>query len=170
MSFGYIVGATTMSMVKRKSLIYSQLDDDTGVVFWTVILGKCCSFFLFKYIVSETTVSMVREKSSVYSELDEDTSVFWAVIIRKCCSFFSFGYIAGCYACPVKYILCNILWIQVFPPLTMSVLYYKYEVEKFSTTCVTSKLVFAVFENKIYFDFPPLAISVCIINCYGENF
>jgi len=122
MSFGYIVGATTVSMVKRKSLIYSQLNEDTGVVFWTVILRKCCGFFSFRYIVGETTVSMVRKKSLVYSQLDEDIGVFWAVILRKCCSFFSFGYIAGCYARPVKYILCNILWIQIFPPLTMSVL------------------------------------------------
>jgi hypothetical protein len=67
-------------------------------------------------------MSMVRRKSLVYSQLDEDTYVFWAVILGKCCSFFSFGYIVGWYARPVKYILCNILWIQIFPPLTMSVL------------------------------------------------
>jgi hypothetical protein len=31
---------TTVFMVRRKSLVYSQLDEDIRV-FWTVILGKC---------------------------------------------------------------------------------------------------------------------------------
>jgi len=58
-----------VSIVRRKSLVYSQLDEHTGV-FWKVILGKCYSFFSFRYIVDGTTVSMVRRKALVYSQLD----------------------------------------------------------------------------------------------------